>query len=152
MEYKSVRDMLDDRRNAEIEMEAIQREIDRASCRGLASLGSSLPRIEKVHGKDEYVYALRGTNNPQGAALQHVDGYTEALLKRMEEKHELFLAAERVIASARLSIDRTILRYYYCQAMTDEAVAEVVHSSKQAVWKRRDETIKELEIQWAGKL
>ncbi len=151
MEYKSVRDMLDDRRNAEIEMEAIQRQIDRICVTNVRVGSGDIPR-EKVRGKDEWVIRPRGTNNPQGAALQHVDGYTEALLKRMEEKHELFLAAERVIASARLSIDRTILRYYYCQAMTDEAVAEVVHSSKQAVWKRRDETIKELEIQWAGKL
>ena len=146
-----VRKILDDRRYAELEMDAIQRQIDKSCAGTLRGLRSSLPSREKVPGKEEWIYRLPGTNNPEGAALQHEEGYTEALLRLMDEKSGLCLLAEQIVASARLSIDRTILRYYYCQALTDEQVAEIVSSSRRAVCKRRNEAVDDLAEQWAGK-
>lgn len=145
--YANARAMLESRRNAELEIEAVRRQIDRCYASPM-SVGSGTPAREKVPGKDEYVLRPRGTNNQIGAALQHEDGYTEALQRLLDSKSELLETAESALAMLDDAVDRTILRYYYCQAMTDEQTAEIMHFERRSICKRRNEAVDELEERW----
>jgi len=137
------RDVLDKRRNLEMELEAIRRQMEKIAqvggCRG------SMPKIEKVPGKKEYTYALRGTNNPEGAEIQHLDGYEEALRAHAAKHEALMLEAERVIGMAEDATDRTILRNYYCLGMTLRRIASVLHFDHTTVWKRWTDVLDELD-------
>lgn len=146
-EYATARGMLEARRNAELEIEAVLRQIDRCYVSAI-SIGSGTPAREKVPGRDEYVLRPRGTNNKIGAALQHEDGYAEALQRLLDSKRELLETAETALAMIDDAVDRTILRYYYCQAMTDEQTAEIMHFERRSICKRRNETVDELEEKW----
>lgn len=137
------RETLEKRRNVEMELEAIRRQMDKfaqiGECKG------SVPKIEKVPGKDEYVFAPRGTNNAEGAAIQHRDGYEEALRKHAAKHEALMLEAERVIGMAEDATDRTILRDYYCLGMTLRRIAGVIHFDHTAVWRRWNAVLDDLD-------
>jgi len=137
------RDVLERRRNLELELEAIRRQMDKLAqvggCRG------SMPKIEKVPGKNEYAYAPRGTNNPEGAEIQHLDGYEEALRRHVAKNEDIMIEAEVVIAEADDPIDRTILRYYYCEGMNDQRAANRMHFERSVVSRRRNSVLDELD-------
>ena len=138
------RDVLERRRNLEMELEAIRRQMEKIAqvggCRG------SMPRIEKVPGKDDYTYALRGTNNPQGAEIQHLDGYEEALRRHVAKNEDIMVEAEVVISQADDPIDRTILRYYYCDGMNDQRTANRMRFDRSVVSRRRNSILDELDV------
>jgi len=137
------RDTLEKRRNVEMELEAIRRQMDKFA--QIGECKSSMPKIEKVPGKDEYVFAPRGTNNAEGAAIQHRDGYEEALRKHAAKHEALMLEAERVIGMAEDATDRTILRDYYCLGMTLRRIAGLIHFDHTTVWKRWTEVLNDLD-------
>ncbi len=137
------RDVLERRRNLEMELEAIRRQMDKIARVG--GCRSSMPKVEKVKGKDEYIIAPRGTNNPEGAALQHEDGYEEALRRHADKNEALMLEAERIIGMVDDTTDRTILRNYYCLGMTLRRIAAVLHFDHTTVWKRWTEVLDELD-------
>lgn len=164
---RTVREILEDRRYAELEIDAVKRQIDKAYVSAI-HIGSGWPSREKVPGSARYIdleidgakvrakvpgteeWAVRprGTNNQIGAALQHADGYTEALERVMLERQGLLELAERVLSCVPDTIDRTILRYYYCQAMNDAQIAEIMHFERRSICKRRNETVDDLEENW----
>lgn len=145
---RTARSILEDRRYAEFEIDAIRRQIDKEFVSPVR-VGSGLPAREKVPGKDEWIVRPRGTNNAIGAALQHVDGYTEALERVIFERRGLMQLAEDVLMHVKDTIDRTILRYYYCQAMSDDEIAPLLNYDRRSICRRRNESMDALEIEWA---
>ena len=137
------RDVLERRRNLEMELEAIRRQMDKIAqvggCRG------SMPKIEKVPGRNDYTYALRGTNNPEGAEIQHLDGYEEALRRHVAKNEGLMIEAERLIGMVNDGIDRRILRDYYCLGMTLRRIASGIHYDHTTVWRRWTLSLDELD-------
>jgi len=137
------RDVLERRRNLELELEAIRRQMEK-----IAQVGgcrSSMPKIEKVPGRDEYTITPRGTNNPEGAEIQHLDGYEEALRRHVAKNEDIMIEAEVVIAEADDPVDRTILRYYYCEGMNDQRAANRMHFERSVVSRRRNGVLDELD-------
>ena len=137
------RETLEKRRNVEMELEAIRRQMDKFA--QIGECKSSMPKIEKVPGREEYVFAPRGTNNAEGAAIQHRDGYEEALRKHAAKHEALMLEAERVIGMAEDATDRTILRDYYCLGMTLRRIAGLMNFDHTTVWKRWTEVLNDLD-------
>ena len=117
-----IRETLDKRRNLEADILAIERQIERDMLDGAPGGYSSGWRVEKVPGKDEYVLRVGRTNNPEGAAMQREDGYRERLEQLRREKLGLMDEVERIIAGLDDAVARAILRYYYCQAWTDDRI------------------------------
>jgi len=141
-----VRQILDDRRTAQLEIRAIQKQIADCLPDGRPTGYPSARQPEKVKGKDEYVMPLPGTNDPMGTALENEDFYRATLDKLLANKQLLFLTVETIIASLSDGEARTILRYYYCQAWTDEAIAAELGRGGKTIWRKRNETLILLEI------
>lgn len=106
------------------------------------------PAIEKVPDMDLYVFAPRGTNNPQGARVQREEFLWKSV-DRLEEQHaQLYRDTSELIDQAYYGADRTILRYYYCAGLNDDEIAVRMHYSRSNVNKRRLLALKELEMRF----
>jgi len=142
--YGGVREMLERRRNVELVQAALQRQIDRLCLSNVRTGTGDIPR-EKVPGKDEWVIRPRGTNNPEGAALQHFEGYTEAALKHLQENDALIQHVDVLITHVHDARDRAILIDFYCNGMRDTDIAREMHYDRTTVSKRREGAIFDLE-------
>ena len=103
------------------------------------------PAREKVPGKDEYVFAPRGTNNPQGARVQREQHLWESVDRLESQYEQLYHDVNDLINQAYYGVDRTILRYYYCADLNDDEIAFRMNYSRSNVNKRRGLAIAELE-------
>lgn len=144
-----IREKLDARRTAEGEIVALRRQIERSQTEGAPGGYPSTQSPVKVPGKEEYIFQPSGTNNPQAMLLQQEDGYRQKLRQLLEEKQALLLEAEYIIAAHPDGKARVILRYYYCQAWTDERIAAEIESSAQSTNVRRNEAVNYLEENFA---
>ena len=150
--YGGVCQLLAKRRNAEHILSAIRKQLNACMTIGGPCGYRSGPRIEKVRGSDEYTIAPRGTNNPEGAALQREDGYREALERQEKMYEQLLIDAEELINQVENGIDQAILRYYYCCRMSDERIGPLVGYEKSNVNKRRAAAIFELKMKFGSKV
>ena len=100
-------------------------------------------------GGNEYIFAPRGTNNPAGARIQHADWHREEARRLREEIYQdLIQAASELILQARDGVDRSILDYYYCRLIQDDAIGDMIGYSRQNVNKHRLGAIEDLEMRY----
>jgi hypothetical protein len=89
--------------------------INRLMMRGFGPSGYPTgPAIEKVPGEDEYVFAPRGTNNPEGARQQQIDGHLEAQKNAPGGNNALIRDVDSLIMQLRDAKDQAIMIDYYC--------------------------------------
>ena len=143
--YGGVRAMLDRRRNVELAQAALLRRIERM---GMVGGGGSWPTVEKVPGKNEYAFAPRGTNCPEGARQQQQEGHQEALEHYIRANEALISHADAMIDMVQDSVDRSILLDYYCNGLEDSAIARQLHFDRSTVSKRRNGSIFDLECKF----
>ena len=74
----TVRELLNQCRTAVVEVAAIERQIERLMNTGAPSDGTHGMHREKVKGREEYA-VVSGTNNPEAAREQAVDGCVAVL-------------------------------------------------------------------------
>ena len=141
--YGGVRAMLDRRRNVELAQAALLRRMERIGGRG--SPGSSWPGVEKLPDGKGFIFAPRGTNCPEGARQQQIEGHMEALERYIQANEALISHADQVIDTVRDSIDRAILLDYYCNGIEDSAIARQLHFARSSVCHRRNAAVEELE-------
>lgn len=144
----TARELLNQCRIALAETTAIERQIDKMMTIGgpSGSKGSGIRR-EKIKGKaDEYV-TVRGTNNPQAAKEQAVDGWEEALEERKRQLSEMLLRMEELLLGLRDGRARTIIRYYYGVGWTDEKIADELETSREVITRQRNAAVNYLESQ-----
>ena len=141
----TVRKLFESCRSAAYEVAAIERQLNNLmSSGGPVAPSSSIPR-EKVPGKDEYIIAPRGTNNPAAAREQKYTQCETLLQQKRNELKVLLVSFEQVLAIVDDGITRTILRDYYPNRRSDEQIAYDINMSRKTVnWIRRD-IVKKLE-------
>lgn len=143
----TVREMLNNCRNALVEIAAIERQIDRLMSTGAPSSGSAGGiRREKVKGRDEYTAAAAGTNHPEAAREQAVDGYIAMLERKKEQLEGLLNDVERVLDELADGRARAVLRLYYGVGWSDAQIAEEMDTERQVVQRWRSHAIEYLEI------
>ena len=149
--YGGVCQLLAKRRNAEQILAAIRKQLNSSMTFGGPCGYGSGPRIEKVRGLGEYAIAPRGTNNPDGAALQREDGYREALERQEQVQERVLIDAEELISEVQDGTDQAILRYYCCCRVSDERIGPLVGYEKSTVNEHRNKAICELEMKFRTK-
>lgn len=148
----TVRELLDQCRTALTEITAIERQIDRLMSTGAPSDGSGGGiRREKVKKKskeapEEYV-SIRGTNNPEAARSQAVDGCEAVLKQKQQRLNEMMAEMERIIEKLSDGKARTIIRYYYGVGWSDERIADELETSREVITRRRNAAVDWLESQ-----
>ena len=136
----TVRELLNQCRTAVIEVAAIERQIERLMSTGAPSDGTHGTRREKVPGRDEYV-AVGGTNNPEAAREQAVDGCVAVLEGKKRQLEEMLLEMEMAIGRLKDGRARTVLRLYYGVGWSDERIAEELDTARQVVQKWRNAAV-----------
>lgn len=144
----TVREMLGQCRTALTEITAIERQIDRLMSTGAPSDGSSGGiRREKVKGGDGEYVAVSGTNNPEAARSQAVDGCEELLKKRKDALLDMLLEMEKLLELLKDGNARAILRYYYGIGWSDERIAEELETSREVITRQRNAAVDWLDAQ-----
>ena len=144
----TVRELLCQCRTALTEITAIERQIDRLMTTGAPSDGSSGGiRREKVKGGDGEYTVVSGTNNPDAARAQAVDGCEELLKAKRDYLAELLIDMERILGRLSDGKARTILRYYYGIGWSDEKIAEELETSREVITRQRNVAVDWLEAQ-----
>lgn len=143
----TVRELLNQCRTALTEIVAIERQIDLLMSTGAPSDGGGGGiRREKIKGADEYT-VVSGTNNPEAAREQAVDGYMELLEKKKQHLETLLFEMENVLGSLNDGRARAVLRLYYGVGWSDERIAEEMDTARQVVQKWRNVAVDYLEAQ-----
>ena len=137
----TVRELLNQCRTALTEIVAIERQIDLLMSTGAPSDGSGGGiRREKVKGADEYT-VVSGTNNPEAARAQAVDGYKAALETKKQHLEALLHEMEDVLGGLNDGRARAVLRLYYGVGWSDERIAEEMDTARQVVQKWRNAAV-----------
>ena len=137
----NVREMLEACRTAVIEIAAIERQIERVTnIGGPRQVGSSWPTIVKVPGRNEFDIQL-----PGGDCSAQEEGLREMLAERARTLESIMTTCEALIRQLEDGVARTILRYYYGVAWTDERIADELGMPRQSVNARRNAAIGYLE-------
>lgn len=142
----TAREILTQCRTALTEITAIERQVDKLMTMGGPSGGGGGVRREKVKGRDEYV-AVGGTNNPEAARSQAVDGYEAVLEHKKQQLNELLNEMEALLGLLADGTARTVLRYYYGVGWSDERIAEELDSSREGITRKRNAAVEWLESQ-----
>ena len=128
-------EVLQECRLATLEERALSRQIDR-----LALIGG--PR--GVGGQAIEPAGDRKTNNATAGQLQKLEGLIETLTRKRDENIAIILRAERVIERIIQRKDRTLIRYYYVEGLSEYEIATELDMSQQWVNQRRNRIIDEL--------
>ena len=131
-------EVLQECRLATLEERALSRQIDR-----LALIGG--PR--GVGGQAIEPAGDRKTNNATAGQLQKLEGLIETLTRKRDENIAIILRAERVIERIIQRKDRTLVRYYYVEGLSEYEIATELDMSQQWVNQRRNRIIDELATQ-----
>ena len=147
----TVLEILQARRTIHDEIQAISRQIERCQHTGKPAgypTGASPEKVKGTGGggsESEYVRMGISTNHPEAMHLQHEEGYRAALNRLMEGKRDILMAAEELIELERDGASRAILRYYYCNGLTDAEAGAVIGVGKETVCRKRKKSIRFLE-------
>lgn len=131
-------EVLQECRLATLEERALSRQIDR-----LALIGG--PR--GVGGQAIEPAGDRKTNNATAGQLQKLEGLIETLTRKRDENIAIILRAERVIERIIQRKDRTLVRYYYVEGLSEYEIATELDMSQQWVNQRRNRILDELATQ-----
>ena len=143
----SARDTLASCRTAVIEIAAIERQIERvAPTGGPKQYGGAWPTVAKVRGEECYTFAGRGTNDTEAARQQQVDGLVQMLDERRARLESILTDFESLLRRLDDGTARTILRYYYGVAWTDERIAGELELTRAVVTKRRNSAVDYLDL------
>jgi hypothetical protein len=142
----TVRELLSGCRTAVIEIAAIERQIEKVlPTGGPKQYNGAWPTVAKVKGEECYAFAGRGTNDTEAARQQQVDGLMEMLRTKQSALEQMLVDFERLIEQLDDGTARTILRYYYVVAWTDERIADELELPRQSVNARRNAAVGYLE-------
>ena len=128
-------EVLQECRLATMEERALSRQIDR-----LVMIGG--PR--GVGGQAIEPAGDRKTNNATAGQLQRLEGLIETLTRKRDENISIILQAERVIERIIQRQDRTLIRYYYVEGLSEYDIATEMGRSQQWANKRRNRILEEL--------
>lgn len=144
----TARELLNQCRTALAEITAIERQIDRLMTIGGPSgtKGGGIRR-EKIKGKADEYAIVRGSNNPQAAREQAIDGWEEALERKKSRLAEMLAEMEEMLETLRDGRARTIIRYYYGVGWTDEKIAEELETSREVITRQRNAAVDYMESQ-----
>lgn len=92
----------------------------------------------------------RGTNHPQAADDQHLDGLTEIWENRRAELVALGTRFEEILMEVKSARLRLVLRCYYGLGMTDERIAQDMEMSVRRVNWLRNGFMKTLDLKEAA--
>lgn len=106
-------------REATIELEELRRQLQRVGSDGRPSGVRSLQAD-----------TIRGTNDPQAAALQLAEGLETMLARREEELQALGSQVDRLLAGIRDFRTYLVIHHYYRLGRTDEQVARAMSISR----------------------
>ncbi len=109
------------------EISAIEQKILR-----LGSIGG--PRAVKGHAPTGMP---RGTNRPDAAQNQKIEGYEQTLFEKRQKAVDLLMQLEELLDQVMDMTDRAILRYYYGAGWTDVKIAEEMGLTDRCVRGRR---------------
>ncbi|MGJ4851454.1 hypothetical protein ACH6CV_14520 [Bacillota bacterium Meth-B3] len=150
--YDSARKLLDARKTVELELGAIRRQRDRSMSDGSPKgygVGKCYPTAKGQRYVPDYmkdrVDVGRGTNNVGGMQGQHYDGYNGALERQEQASVDIKHQADELILLHPNGMARAILRDYYCNAMSDAAIAEVMDKDRRTICSMRNAAIENLE-------
>ena len=113
------RELLTAYRDAVIELDELRRQIKRVGTDGR-------PAGVRYMQTD----TIRGTNDPQSAAMQLADGLEALLARREDELRELGTQVDALLASIRDFRTYMVVQHYYVLGKTDEQVARAMSISR----------------------
>jgi len=144
----TVLEILQARRTVHDEIQAISRQIESCQHTGKPTgypTGISPEKVKDTGGEgseSEYVRLAIATNHPEAMRGQHEAGYRAALDRLMEGKRDILMAAEELIELERDGVSRAILRYYYCNGLTDAEAGAVIGMGKETVCRKRKKSVR----------
>ena len=144
----TAQEILQERRTVNDEMQAIHRQIERCQHGGEPAgypKGSSPEKVKGTGGGEdggEFVRMGIATNHPEAMRRQHEAGYRAALDRLLEDKREILLAAEELIERERDGRNRAILRYYYCNGLTDAEIGGLTGMDRETVCRKRIKSVR----------
>lgn len=114
----------------------------RYAIREIAAIERQIERIGSIGGpRDISSPALTGmpagTNRPDAAQNQKVEGYEQVLQRKRQQAVDLLMQFEKLLEQVADATDRAILRYYYGCGWTDERIAEEMELTDRTVRGRR---------------
>ena len=113
------RELLTAYRDAVIELDELRRQIKRVGTDGRPAGVRSMQTD-----------TIRGTNDPQSAAMQLADGLEALLARREDELRELGTQVDALLASIRDFRTYMVVQHYYVLGKTDEQVARAMSISR----------------------
>lgn len=84
----------------------------------------------------------RGTNDPDSAAMQAIDGMAKVLCSKWANLEKATRAFEKIIESVPDGFSRSILRMYYGAGVDEKTIAETIGWSRQTVNRVRNDLIR----------
>jgi DNA-binding NarL/FixJ family response regulator len=110
--------------------------------REISAIERQIERIGSIGGPREVSSPTltgmpSGTNRPDAAQNQRVEGYEQVLLKKRQQAMDLMMQFEKLLEQVGDATDRAILRYYYGCGWTDERIAEEMELTDRTVRGRR---------------
>lgn len=142
---RTAREILEERRTIERQIAVLEGQIARCLRKGLPAGYGTGKHVEKVPGKEEYVLPPSGTNNPEGAALQHAEYCEEMIEKIRRDNAGVLCEAEKIIDHYPECETKIILRRYYLSAETDRIISITLGYERSTVSKRRAAAVQALD-------
>lgn len=130
-------EILQECKQAAVEMQAITRQIDR------------MTRMDGPRGIGNQALEPAGdrkTNNATAGHIQELQGLIEKLRQKQEDAFEIMRQTETIIERFVQRRDRNLIRCYYVEGLSEEKTAEEIGISRQWVNQRRNILIEELNM------
>lgn len=124
------REVLTAYRCAVLELSVLEKQMARQS--GVLPRGYAQTRLDGMP---------QGTNNPEAAKAQRLDGMMALLEEKHAELEDLTRRFEEILSQAESPKLRLILRMYYALGETDETIAETMNMSSRRINQLRNEFI-----------